>query len=262
MEVGKEAKIYKEEVRALSDKDIQAKIELAQAYNYSLNNYIEEDPFSENEKEEGKKHYAKMLEIREKIGYVQIPKINENIPIYAGTSEEILQIGAGHMEGTSLPIGGINSHSVITAHSGLPTATLFSNLEDLVIGDKFFIHNLKETLAYQVDQILVIDPYDFSNLLIEEGKDYITLLTCTPIMVNSHRLIVRGHRVEYIEGEESILTQDSLISTIYMYAFYFTIAIIIIALILISLYGIRIKKAKKKMLKIEASKLDEGKHEK
>ena len=188
---------FDSEKEKLSKEEVKRRMELAKAYNSTLHNEVTKDPYSDEKKKEGKVEYARMIELREYIGHVQIPAIDVDVPIYAGTDEEVLQKGAGHLEGTSLPIGGINTHTVITAHSGLPTATLFSNLSKLQIGDKFYIHNFAETLAYQIDQIKVVEPSTFDDLLISEGKDYATLLTCTPYMVNSHRLLVRGHRIEY-----------------------------------------------------------------
>lgn len=173
------------------------RLELARAYNKTLNPRKLQDPYSEEEKA-GLAEYARMLEIKEKIGYVEIPKLNEKIPVYAGTSEEVLQKGVGHLEGSSLPVGGANSHTVLTAHRGLPTASLFTNLDQLKLGDRFYIHNIAEILAYEVDQILVVEPSDFEPVLVVEEKDYATLLTCTPYMVNSHRLLVRGHRIPYV----------------------------------------------------------------
>ena len=149
-----------------------------------------------------------MLELRTKIGTIEIPSIDVDLPIYAGTNEEILQKGCGHLEGTSLPIGGESSHTVITAHSGLPTARLFTDLEKVEMGDKFYINYIGGVLAYQVDHIDVIDPSDFSQLLVVPGKDYATLLTCTPIMINTHRLIVRGHRVPYVPEEDDKVRED------------------------------------------------------
>lgn len=143
-----------------------------------------------------------MLEAREKIGYIDIPKINQQIPVYAGTSEDVLQHACGHLEGTSLPIGGKSTHSVITAHRGLPQVKLFRDLDKMEVGDVFYYTNVKETLAYQVDQILVIEPWNFDPVLVVEGKDYMTLLTCTPYMINSHRLLVRGHRIPYVPEDK------------------------------------------------------------
>ncbi len=159
--------------------------------------------------EAGRLEYARMLEINELIGHVEIPKIDTDIPIYAGTVEDVLQKGAGHLEGTSLPVGGSSTHTVITAHSGLPTAKLFTDLSKLKVGDKFFIHNLSRVLAYEVDQIRTVEPSNFSDLLIVPHKDYATLLTCTPIMINTHRLLVRGHRVPYNPHEFESLNKKN-----------------------------------------------------
>lgn len=130
------------------------------------------------------------------IGYVEIPTIGCKLPIYHGTDEGVLQVAIGHLEWTSLPVGGKGTHCVISGHRGLPSAKLFTNLDQMVEGDIFQLHVLKETLTYEVDQILVVEPKDLGALQIEEGKDYCTLMTCTPYGVNSHRLLVRGHRIE------------------------------------------------------------------
>ena len=185
------------------------RIELAHAFNKSLNNVISTDPYVKKRMEAGRLEYARMLEINELIGHVEIPKIDTDIPIYAGTVEDVLQKGAGHLEGTSLPVGGSSTHTVITAHSGLPTAKLFTDLSKLRVGDKFFIHNLSRVLAYEVDQIRTVEPSNFSDLLIVPHKDYATLLTCTPIMINTHRLLVRGHRVPYNPHEFDSLNKKN-----------------------------------------------------
>ena len=134
------------------------------------------------------------------MGYVEIPKIDVYLPIYHGTSEEVLAEGAGHLEMTALPIGGENRHSVISAHRGLPSAELFTRLDEMEAGDQFYIHVLDQTLAYEVDQIEVILPEELSLLQPEEDRDLLTLLTCTPYAVNTHRLLVRGTRVPYVES--------------------------------------------------------------
>lgn len=134
------------------------------------------------------------------MGYVEIPKIDVYLPIYHGTSEEVLEEGAGHLEMTALPIGGENRHPVISAHRGLPSAELFTRLDEMEIGDEFYIHVLDETLAYEVDQIEVILPEELSLLQPEEDRDLLTLMTCTPYAVNTHRLLVRGTRVPYVES--------------------------------------------------------------
>lgn len=130
------------------------------------------------------------------MGYIEIPAINVTIPIYHGTEETVLQVAIGHLDWTSLPIGGESTHCVISGHRGLPSAKLFTDLDQLVEGDLFLLQILDETLTYQVDQILIVEPDDTDALLIEKGKDYCTLVTCTPYGVNSHRMLVRGHRIE------------------------------------------------------------------
>ena len=134
------------------------------------------------------------------MGYVQIPKINVKLPIFHTTSEEVLQTAAGHLEGSSLPVGGEGTHAVISAHRGLPSATLFTDLDRLAEGGHFLLKILDDTLCYEVDQINVIEPDETSALSAVEGEDLVTLLTCTPYGVNSHRLLVRGHRTEYTEA--------------------------------------------------------------
>jgi sortase A len=135
------------------------------------------------------------------MGYISIPTINVNLPIYHGTGEEVLQIAAGHLAASSLPVGGEGTHSIISGHRGLPSAKLFTDLDKLVVGDTFVISILNEKLTYRVDQIKVVLPEDTSELQIESGKDYCTLVTCTPYGINTHRMLVRGHRVENEEEE-------------------------------------------------------------
>lgn len=130
------------------------------------------------------------------MAYIEIPKINCSLPIYHGTNEGVLQTSIGHIEGSSLPVGGENTHCVLSGHRGLPSARLFTDLDRLVVGDTFLIHTLNETLTYEVDQILIVLPSEVSSLSIQEGKDLCTLVTCTPYGVNSHRLLVRGHRID------------------------------------------------------------------
>lgn len=175
---------------------IDQRLELARAYNKTLDPGRLSDPYTSLEKK-GLSEYARMLELNEQIGYVEVPDIGVKLVMYAGTSANVLEKGAGHLEGTSLPVGGASSHTVITAHTGLPKAKLFTDLVNVKKGALFYIHNIKETLAYQVDRIAVVEPNDFSPILVTEGEDYATLLTCTPYGINSHRLLVRGHRVPY-----------------------------------------------------------------
>lgn len=188
---------FTENAKNLSDNEILRRIELAEGYNSTLDPSKLADPYTEKEKE-GIAEYARMLEVKEKLGFVEIPKIDTNLPIYAGTSFEVLNKGVGHLEGTSLPIGGKSTHTVLTAHRGLPSARLFRDLDKLQKGDIFYIHNIQTVLAYEVDQIMTVEPSNFDPVLVVDDKDYATLLTCTPYMINSHRLLVRGHRVPYV----------------------------------------------------------------
>lgn len=185
--------------KELPPEDLDKRMALAEAYNRTLDPTRLADPYTDMEKA-GRAEYARMLEVEEMVGHIQIPKIKIDIPIRAGSSEDVLQKGAGHLEGTSLPIGGNSTHTVITAHRGLPNAKLFRNLDQLAYGDVFYITNIKETIAYKVDKIQVVEPSDFEPVLVVENKDYATLLTCTPYMINSHRLLVRGERIPYQEA--------------------------------------------------------------
>ena len=145
------------------------------------------------------------------MGYIEIPTIGVSLPVYHGTDEGVLQIAVGHIEWTSLPVGGESSHCVISGHRGLPSAKLFTNLDKLVVGDTFLFRVLDETLTYEVDQILIVEPQEVSALTIREGEDLCTLVTCTPYGINTHRLLVRGHRVENAETARTIrVTADAM----------------------------------------------------
>ncbi|MBD7915858.1 class C sortase [Clostridium sp. Sa3CUN1] len=173
------------------------------------------------------------------MGSIEIPSINVNLPIYHGTSDEVLSAGVGHLNGSSLPIGGLNTKSILTAHRGLPSSKLFTRLDELVEGDLFFINVLGETLAYKINDIQVIDPEDVSGLEIEEGKDLVSLITCTPYGLNTHRLVVTGERTEYEPAiYENIATKNMSIRE---YVF-LAIPIIFVSIVV----GRRIKSARKK----------------
>ncbi len=179
--------------------DVEAELEKAYQYNDELLPSILPDSFAEAEANGVDDEYMSLLNVNGDgiMGYIQIPSINVKLPIFHTTSEEVLQIGVGHLEGSSLPVGGENTHSVLSAHRGLPSATLFTDLDKVEIGDDFFIIIMDEYLAYEVDQIIVTEPDDTSALAVEDGQDLCTLITCTPYGVNTQRLMVRGHRVEY-----------------------------------------------------------------
>lgn len=189
---------YAEAVAGLDNEGYEAVLEEARAYNASLVGKADRFNLSDEELEE----YEGLLSVdgTEVIGYVEIDKIDCYLPIYHGTSSAVLQVGVGHLEGSSLPVGGESTHAVISGHRGLPSAELFTNLDQLEVGDTFTITVLDETLTYEVDQIRIVEPTDFSELAIEEGEDLCTLMTCTPYGINTHRLLVRGHRVENAGG--------------------------------------------------------------
>ena len=191
---------YEKKVQNMEQSNIEQLIASARKYNESLvkTDVVITDPFDpDNEHRFLLKEYESMLNIGNDIlCYVEIPCINVYLPVYHGTSDDVLQKGAGHIERTSIPIGGESTHSVIAAHSGLNTAKMFTDLEKMDYGDIFYIHYLGKNICYKVDKITVVDPDDTSQLYIEKGKDYVTLLTCTPYGINDHRLCVRGVRTE------------------------------------------------------------------
>lgn len=200
---------YAEQVAKIDNTDYESLLSAARAYNESLVGKADRFHLTGEETEE----YNSLLRVdgTEVIGYVEISKIDCYLPIYHGTSSGVLQTGVGHLEGSSLPVGGESTHSVISGHRGLPSAKLFTDLDKLEEGDTFTLTVLDETLTYEVDQIRIVEPTDFSALAIEEGEDYCTLMTCTPYGINTHRLLVRGHRVDTPESaEETRVTADAV----------------------------------------------------
>ncbi len=182
---------YQEIIEKVDNNEIEAARAAAEAYNRQLaSGAIVEGEISPD--------YDSLLNLTGNgmMGYIEIPAIDVLLPIYHGVDEESLQIGAGHMPSTSLPIGGKGTHAAISAHTGMSTARMFTDLEQLEAGDRFYLYVLDETMVYEVDQLLVVEPYQTDALKIDEGQDYVTLITCTPYGINSHRLLVRGHRIE------------------------------------------------------------------
>lgn len=202
---------YEEAVNEMKEEDFDGEWELAECFNETFRyNEIYGDAFGIREKGLEGTQYWKVLNIADDgvMGYLSIPKIDIKLAIYHGTEESVLQKGIGHMNGTKLPIGGEGTHCVLAGHRGLPSARLFTDIDQLQKGDRFYIHILNETFAYQVDQVMdMVDKDDVAALedalSAREGKDYVTLFTCTPYGVNSHRLLVRGARIPYDGGEES-----------------------------------------------------------
>ena len=200
---------YAENVANLDNNQYDQLWEDARAYNQAL-------PFRSNPyylSEEQKAQYESLLDVSGLgiMGYIEIPEIDVSLPIYHGTEESVLQIAVGHLDWSSLPVGGESTHCVLSGHRGLPSARLFTNLDKLREGDTFLLRILDEVLTYEVDQILIVEPQETGALKIEEGKDYCTLVTCTPYGINTHRLLVRGHRIDNIEEAKTVrVTADAI----------------------------------------------------
>lgn len=188
---------YTEQVEKLDDSSNKEMLKAARKYNKEFLKKADHWKLSKKDK----KKYESLLDVSGTgiMGYIEIPKIDCSLPIYHGTDEGALQIAIGHLEGSSLPVGGKSSHCVLSGHRGLPSARLFTDLDQMEEGDTFILNILGHKLAYEVDQIKVVLPEEMSDLEIQEGKDLCTLVTCTPYGINTHRLLVRGHRVKYVE---------------------------------------------------------------
>ena len=245
---------YENTIEEMEPEDFTAEWEKARSFNGTLTqNSIYGDVFGEEDQKLEETEYWQVLNVGGDgvMGYLSIPKINIKLSIYHGTSDQVLQTGVGHLNGTKLPIGGESTHSVLAAHRGLPSARLFTDIDQLKKGDKFYIHVLDETLAYQVDQILdMVDKDDTETLekalQIEEGKDQVTLFTCTPYGVNSHRLLVRGTRVPY-EGEEEVSSTpvDTMLQAVQNYYMLYLILGLSVTLLIILFLRILMRPGKK-----------------
>ena len=223
---------YKKNIENLKEEDYTHIFEEGEIYNKEL---IKLDyPFIEYKK---LTNYNNIININNDgmIGYIKIDKLKLELPIYHGTNASVLNVAVGHLEGTSLPIGGPNTHSVLAAHRGLPNKELFTNITKLELGDIFKITVLDRILTYEVDNIIVVKPNDTTHLEIEEGKDYVTLLTCTPYGLNFHRLLVRGARIEQKEEKNIIITTEASQVNKKIVTIIMTIPIIIILIIYIIL---------------------------
>ena len=240
---------YDAESVKLSNAEKEQMLADARAYNQEMLGNIDLiDPFSQTNTEIDER-YQNLLNVDGSgmMGYIRIPKIKVELPIYHGTSETVLQAGVGHFWGTSLPVGGESTHTVLTGHRGLPTKTLFTNMDKLKVGDIFYIKVLGETLAYQIDQILTVLPEETEALSIEPGQDYATLVTCTPYAINTHRLLVRGERIPYEEAikevpDQNIKPELSFTAKVLI----ITIVVILIGLIVMIIYSKRNSKKKKR----------------
>ena len=234
---------YDDSLVKMTAQQMEEEWERARAYNESLITSVLYDPFASGQ-EDMDAEYLSLLDIAGNgvMCHIEIPKIKVDLPVFHGVSLSTLEKGAGHLEGSSLPVGGAGTHAVMTAHTGLNSAKLFTDLTELEIGDEFYIYTLDQILAYRVDNILTVEPEDVGALSMVEGKDYVTLVTCTPYGINSHRLLVRGVRVDYTPEEikQAIADTDTVLSneTVMLYA---GIALLIL-LIIIILIVTRIKK--------------------
>ena len=233
--------------------DYDAELKKAEAYNEALLPSILPDSFAIADASEEDQTYMNTLNIAgdEMMGIVEIPKIDIKLPIYHTTKEDVLKQAAGHLEGSSLPIGGKSTHSVISAHRGLPSASLFTDLDQLKKGDHFLIHVLNKTLCYEVDKISVVKPEETSALAVEEGEDLVTLLTCTPYGVNTERLLVRGHRVPY--EEQKVADEKTPLSGISLHTNYLLWVIIGLVITTIFILVLYLKEKKLQKEKNETS---------
>lgn len=257
---------YDNVVKEMTEEDFEAEWEAAEAYNQTFGqNSIRSDVFGIEESDDLKgTEYWKVLNVAGDgiMGYLTIPKINVRLSIYHGTDEDVIQTGVGHLNGTKLPIGGENNHSVLSAHRGLPSAKLFTDIDQLKEKDRFYLHILNEDLAYEVDQILpMIDKDDYDALeeamKIVEGEDYVTLFTCTPYGVNSHRLLVRGHRVPY-DGELESTPVDSMVQAIQNYYMLYLLIGLGVTVLAILIMRRAAKKKSIKQAEIKTDNREEG----
>lgn len=225
---------YVEQVANIDDAQYEELWDAAWDYNQSLLHRPNDFLLSDEQQE----IYKSLLDFGGNgiMGYIEIPMIDVMLPIYHGTKESVLQIAVGHLDWTSLPVGGGGSHCVVSGHRGLPSARLFTNLDKLKIGDVFMLHVLNEILTYEIDQILIVEPRDTDPLLIEPGKDLCTMITCTPYGINSHRMLVRGHRIESQEEAKVIrITADALRIEPLMVAPFVAVPILLVLLIILLL---------------------------
>lgn len=235
---------YNEAVAAMNEEDLRALWQSAEEYNQKLPEHA--NPYQLNEEEY--RDYMGQLNINGNgvMGSIEIPAIDVKLPIYHGTSESVLNVAAGHLEWSSLPVGGAGSHCVLSGHRGLPSAKLFTHLDKLAEGDLFVLHVLDEVLTYEVDQILIVEPQNTEPLRIVEGEDLCTLVTCTPYGINTHRLLVRGHRVENSAAEDaSRVSSDAVPMDPLLTSVFFAIPILLILGLVLLLKGKKPDKKRK-----------------
>ena len=232
---------YADSVENMDEQDYEKLWDAAVSYNQKLFQSGHGLGLKDEEKEE----YNELLDVSGTgiMSYIEIPKIKCSLPVYHGTDEGVLQIAVGHIEGSSLPVGGLNTHCVLSGHRGLPSAKLFSNLDKLEEGDIFMIRTLDQTLTYEVDQIRIVLPDEVEDLKVEEGKDLCTLVTCTPYGINTHRLLVRGHRVANQEEAEAVrVTADAMLVDNRIVAMCIAVPVLVLLLIYVAFGGRRRKR--------------------
>jgi len=229
---------YDDSLAKMTAQQMQEEWERARAYNDSLSTSVLYDPFASGQ-EDMDAEYLSLLDIAGNgvMCHISIPKINVDLPVFHGVSLSTLEKGVGHLEGSSLPVGGAGAHAVMTAHTGLNLAKLFTDLVEMKMGDEFYVYTLDQILAYRVDNILIVEPEDVGALSMAEGKDYVTLVTCTPYGVNSHRLLVRGQRVDYTPEEikQAIADTDTVTSqeTIMLYAGIALLVLLVLGILIV-----------------------------
>ena len=249
---------YAQEVSNLNAEQFEKSFQEALEYNKK----VAERGIQWNLTEEEMAEYNKELTVGSSgiMGYINIPKVNIMLPIYHGIDDDVLQVAIGHIPGSSLPVGGESSHCIVSGHRGLPSARLFTDIDKLVIEDTFTISLLNQTLTYEVDQILEVLPTELSALTIEKGKDYCTLVTCTPYGINTHRLLVRGHRIENVHGDATVIADALQIEPIYIAPFVALPMLILLAMGMFVITGMR-RRSTIKSGRIAASRMEMGKDE-
>lgn len=238
---------YEESLETIDQEEYSELLEMAEEYNQKLIDseeltFVNGEPVSEI--------YQSQLEINDSgmIGSIEIPSADINLPIYLGTSESVLSVGVGHLEGSSLPIGGESTHTVLAGHRGLPSSSLFTNLDQIEIGDVFTVTVLGDVIAYEVYQITIVEPDEISDLLIEEGKELCTLITCTPYGVNTHRMLVQGYLVEYEEQSELTITEEAILIDPTTVAFILAVGICLV-MVMILMVRTKLKRRKNENVK-------------
>ena len=230
---------YDDSLAKMTEQQMQEEWERARAYNESLVTSVLYDPFASGQ-EDMDAEYLSLLDIAGNgvMCHIEIPKIKVDLPVFHGVSLSTLEKGVGHLEGSSLPVGGAGTHAIMTAHTGLNSSKLFTDLVEMKIGDEFYIYTLDQILAYRVDNILTVEPEDVGTLATVEGKDYVTLVTCTPYGVNSHRLLVRGVRADDSpeEIQQAIADTDTVLSkeTVMLFAGAALLILLIITILLVT----------------------------